>query len=198
MLILVIPILVYLLSFSSIIYNEQFIEEKLEESGRFFYSQEINSQVISYLASPDETKLISLDVFNERERQHLLDVKVLVHNAFDFLFLLLVFFFVLVCYNHKLNKGRNWGQILVYSGMITAGLPVFLYFMPFEFLFAAFHSVFFAGKSWIFAQGSALTEVYPIEFWQSVSFSLFLRSAAAGWILILAGMYSLRKKLPVV
>jgi len=164
----------------------------------FLHSKEVNSYVIQYLADPDETELIKLDVFNEKEQAHLLDVKVLVHRVFDALFILLFLFLVLVYYNHQLNKSRNWGKILIYSGMITAAIPLFLYFFPFDFIFTSFHNIFFAQGSWMFAQGSALTEIYPFEFWYNVSFGLFLRSAIAGWIMIITGLWIVRKKLFVV
>lgn len=183
---MLIPVIVYLLSFSSIIYNKPFIEKQLEKSGLFFHAKEVNSLVIDYLMDEGEAKLINLDVFDENEEQHLLDVKVLVHRTFDFLFLLLVLFFVLVYFNYK--NSSDFSKILIYSGMITIAAPLILYFVPFEALFVNFHNIFFAEGSWVFPPGSSLIQIYQYEFWYNTSFSLFLRGFAAGWALVVIGL----------
>lgn len=184
-LIVLIPILVYLLGFSSIIYNAPFIEKQMESAGIIGYSKDVNAFVVTYIMNPDETRLLGLDIFSEKEKQHLLDVKKLVHRAFDALFLLLVLFFVLAYYNKKLNKGKNWQKILLYSGMIAVAIPIILYIIPFEPLFTTFHNIFFADGSWVFAPGSALIQIYPFEFWYNAAFALFLRGFVTGWLLIL-------------
>jgi integral membrane protein (TIGR01906 family) len=186
-LIVLIPIVVYLLSFSSLIYNTHDIEKHMEKSGLVMHAKTINSFVVHYMMDPGETRLLQLEVFSEKEKQHLLDVKILVHRTFDFLFLLLVLFFVLVYYNRKINKSKNWSRLLIYAGMIAVAIPIVLYFIPFEPLFTAFHNIFFAKCSWVFAPGSAIIQIYPFDFWHSISFSLFLRGFVTGWLLIFAG-----------
>jgi len=186
-LIVLMPIIVYLLSFGSLIHNVPAIEKHMEKSGIIGYSKTVNSFVVYYLMDPDETRLLELEIFSEEEKQHLLDVKILVHRAFDFLFLMLVSFFVLIYFNHKFSKSKNFSKILVYSGMITAAIPIILYFIPFGLLFSAFHSIFFAEGSWVFAQGSALVQIYPFGFWYSIAFSFFLRGFVTGWLLIITG-----------
>ena len=186
-LIILIPVLIYLLSFSSVIYNQEFIESQMKKSGLVRYSLEVNSLVVGYLAEEDEAGLLELEVFNEKEKQHLLDVKKVIHRTFDVLFLLLAIFFALVYYNYKLNNNKNWQKILIYSGMIAVALPIVLYFIPFETLFAAFHNIFFADGSWVFAPGSALIQIYPFDFWHNAAFGLFLRGFVTGWLLIILG-----------
>jgi len=187
LIVMLIPVIVCLLSFSSVVYDRQQIESHMEKAGLFFNAKEINSYVVHYLASPDETELIKLDVFDAKEQQHLLDVKKAFHRVFDALFIVLAVFFCLAYFNHKLSKSRNWGRILIYSGMISAAVPIILCILPFDFLFTHLHSVFFAQGSWVFPAGSALVQIYPLEFWQSISFSLFLKVFVTGWVLILAG-----------
>jgi integral membrane protein (TIGR01906 family) len=185
-LVILIPVIIYLLSFSSIIYNKPFIDKQLEKSGLFFHAKEVNSLVIDYFMDGSEG-MINLDVFDEKEEQHLLDVKVLINRVFDFLFLLLVLFFALAYINWKNNS--DFRKIMVYSGMITIAIPIILYFVPFGTFFTAFHNIFFAEGSWVFSPGSALVQIYPFEFWYNTSFSLFLRGFAAGWVLAVVGYF---------
>lgn len=187
LLVLIIPVIVYLLSFSSIIYNKQFIEKQMGESGLLFHAKKINSFVIDYLMEKDETELLQMEVFSDEEKQHLLDVKILIHRVFDFLFLMLVLFFILIYFNCKINKNKNLYRILIYSGIITVAVPLIMYLVPFETFFTAFHQIFFAQGSWVFPAGSALVQLYPPDFWYRASFSLFLRGFVTGWLLILLG-----------
>ena len=186
-LIAVIPIIVYLLSFSSVIYNKGFIEQNMRKAGLMGYALEMNSHVVDYLMDKDEEKFVDLEIFDEKEKSHLLDVKILVHRIFDFLFVLLVLFFLLVYFNNKLNKGKNWGKILIYSGMASVLLPIILYFIPFNAVFNVFHGIFFAPGSWVFPSNSALIQMYPFDFWYNSSFGLFLRGFLTGWLLIALG-----------
>lgn len=160
----------------------------MEESGLFFHAKEINSYVIDYLRDKNETSFIGLDVFSEKEEKHLLEVKILIHRTFEFLFLMLVLFFILIYYNYEFNKNENLDKVLLYSGMLTVAILVLLYFIPFELVFTAFHKIFFAQGSWIFPPNSALIQIYPFDFWHSISFSLFSRGFIAGWLLIAAGL----------
>jgi integral membrane protein (TIGR01906 family) len=186
-LVIIIPVLVYLLSFSSIVYNKPFIEKQMQKQEMYRYSLVMNSYVIDYLMDKDEGELIQLEIFDEKEKQHLLDVKKVVHRAFDILFLLLVLFFFLVYFDYSFDKSGNWQKILIYSGMITVAIPIILYLLPFDFVFTVFHNIFFACGSWVFAPGSALIQMYPFGFWHDTAFALFFRGFVTGWLLILAG-----------
>ncbi len=195
LLVIVIPILVYLLSFSSIAYNAEFVEKRMGSKwGRQQYKT-VNSVVLYYLMFPDEEKPLNLSVFTGEEKQHLLDVKVLMHRIFDFLFVMLVLFFCLLALNSKFSKnGKRYSKILLYSGIITAAIPIVLYLIPFDALFASFHGIFFAPGTWVFPKDAVLLQIYPYEFWKSAAFSLFLRGFVTGWLLILAGFIVGKKK----
>ncbi len=132
----------------------------------------------------NESALIGLDIFDEKEKSHLLDVKKVVHRTLDALFILLVLFFYLA----YAYDGRKWGHVLIYSGMIAAALPIILYFIPFDFVFTVFHNIFFECGTWVFASGSALIQMYPFGFWHDAAFGFFLRGFFAGWLLIAFGL----------
>jgi len=93
-----------------------------------------------------------------------------------------------------LGKGESWRKILLYSGIITAAIPIILYLIPFGLLFSTVHSVFFAPGTWVFPKDAVLLQVYPIGFWKSAAFSLFLRGFVTGWLLILAGFIVGKRK----
>lgn len=159
------------------------IDEKMEQSGLFFHAKDMNSKVIDYLMEEGDDE-ISIDIFSEKEKSHLLDVKILVKNVFAVLFFLLISFFV-IAYHYK----GEWGDVMLYSGIIAAAVPVILYFVPFDLFFVFFHKIFFEPFSWTFPADSALIQLYPFQFWEKITFSFFLRGFFAGIILIASGLY---------
>lgn len=184
LLIILIPAVVYMLSFSSMVYEVPVIEKHMENAGLIGHAMTINSFVVTYLMNSDETGVLELEIFTDSEKQHLLDVKKVIHRTFDVLFFCLLWLFGLFWYNHKLNKSRNLGKILIYSGMITAAVPLIFTVMPFGLFFNLFHGIFFAPGTWTFPAGSALIQIYPIYFWKSAIFGFFLRGFVTGWLLI--------------
>ena len=194
LLVIAIPILAYILSFSSLMHNAEFVEKGM--GGRWEDEQynAINSFVAYYLMDPDEERLIGLESFSEEEQQHLLDVKKVFHRAFDLLFLIVGMVLALAYFNNAAGKGESWRKILLYSGIITAAIPIILYLIPFGLLFSTVHSVFFAPGTWVFPKDAVLLQVYPIGFWKSAAFSLFLRGFVTGWLLILAGFIVGKRK----
>lgn len=187
LLIILIPAVVYMLSFSSMVYEVPVIEKHMENAGLIGYAKTVNSFVVYYLMSPDDGGVLELEIFSEAEKQHLLDVKKLVHRTFDVLFFCLLWLFGMFYYNHKTAKSRNLSKILLYAGMIAVAIPIVFAVIPFDAFFTLFHSIFFAPGTWTFPANSALIQIYPFSFWKSVAFGFFLRGFVTGWLLIGAG-----------
>ncbi|MBD3318754.1 DUF1461 domain-containing protein [Candidatus Woesearchaeota archaeon] len=101
---------------------------------------------------------------SNREAEHILDVKILLHLllAASALYLLVFLFSI----DHI-----NMTKVLLYGSSITLGLLALSTLIPFTTLFVFFHELFFTPGSWTFASDSALIRAYP--------FGFFLRFASA-------------------
>ncbi len=126
-------------------------------------------------------------LFNERELEHMQDVKRITRDGLRLWYLTLAMLLGLGAW----ARARQWLpaflQGLWRGGWLTIGLAgavglVVLVGMTaspdlFWNFFTAFHGIFFQGDSWLFAYSDTLIRLYPIRFWQDA----FL--AAAGIVL---------------
>src|SRR5512137_1523919 len=162
-------------------------EERIKWAG-FSVKYLLNDSEIEYLGQlrfEDQTPL-----FNERELEHMLDVKTVVQQAMRVLYVM-VFLLVglglwayfgkwMVAYRSGLSRG-GWLTVGVLVGI---GLFAAVSFWQF---FTFFHSLFFAGRSWIFNYSDTLIRLFPLRFWQDVILFIFgvalLAGAGLGWFL---------------
>lgn len=107
--------------------------------------------------------------YNDRELSHMLDVKILINNAFTvFFFLLIVLVAVGVFARRKKRLGDYW-RALSRGGLLTIILiAVVLVFviLSFSSLFTQFHRLFFTGDTWLFEYSDTLIRLFPMQFWQ--------------------------------
>jgi integral membrane protein (TIGR01906 family) len=156
----------------------------------------LNSDGIEYFDS------FTLDsgepMHNERELQHMQDVKVLVQkswSAFRIGFVFLIFFLLILGkaqgYDsawESLRKGFLW--TLIFLGILVLGIIV-----AFGFLFVGFHKLFFQGDTWIFKYSDTFIRLYPERFWRDVFiFVAFLTAAISGSLYWITGKVVKRMK----
>jgi integral membrane protein (TIGR01906 family) len=133
----------------------------------------LNSQGISFLA---EKKLDDGNpLFNERELDHMQDVKQLIHGM---LIAWVVTGAFLVAsrfiYGACKSSAMFWSAISV-GGWITTGLVVTILMgvlLNFDVLFTDFHLLFFTGDSWLFYTSDTLIRLFPMDFWSNLFVAL--------------------------
>ncbi len=119
----------------------------------------------SVLSDSGMEEFKSSGLFNEREIKHMKDVKRLLSFFFGFLYIalpiwLLGFF--------SLKSIKDMGKVLFFGGFL---LEVFVLFVliasavNYDWLFTAFHNLFFDPYSWRFRDEDMLLRVYPMDFW---------------------------------
>lgn len=108
-------------------------------------------------------------LYIERELSHMLDVKILVKNMISAWVILGVALGLagiafwrtgkLTAFRAALGRGGKWtiGLIVV----ILAGVAI-----SFNWLFTAFHKLFFTGDSWLFLYSDSLIRLFPMVFWR--------------------------------
>ncbi len=136
------------------------------------------------LTFPDGSPL-----FNQRELAHMDDVKQVTQMLMRFGLALLIVFALSVlllavdggqrrALLRALFNGSALTALLILAGLVAVALA-------FDWLFTAFHGLFFEGTSWVFPTSDTLIRLYPEQFWVD-AFALTFGAALAEAILIAA------------
>jgi integral membrane protein (TIGR01906 family) len=134
----------------------------------------VNDSDISYLG-----KLKFEDgspIFNERELNHMADVKKVVHNALQAWYVslaILILLFALAytgkwlgMYMQGLRRGGLWMIGLALALGLVAAIGIVANPDVFWEFFTLFHQLFFTGDSWLFYYSDSLIRLFPIRFWE--------------------------------
>lgn len=108
-------------------------------------------------------------IYNERELQHMLDVKNVVQMLLRVWYAHLALLVLLGLWAWRSGEmacfraGLRWGGFLTVGLLAALGAFAAVSFWQF---FAWFHSLFFEGDSWIFRYDDTLIRLFPLRFWQ--------------------------------
>jgi integral membrane protein (TIGR01906 family) len=108
-------------------------------------------------------------LYNNRELQHMLDVKYVVKGANRVLAVSLVILVILGIWSwlgkwfDLYLKGLQRGGVLT---LIFIGLIILFVLVAFNYLFVIFHEIFFKAGTWTFLYSDTLIRLFPERFWQ--------------------------------
>jgi integral membrane protein (TIGR01906 family) len=182
---------IYLASANSVIYNEQFYNQEFDKFNTYdkiSNADEISDSIIGFFQNNGEL----YNGFNEKETNHMNDVKLLVNKTDNLLFIfsiiLIVILSVLLFYNKNINK-------LIISAGIT-GLVVPIPFLLFNFsnVFTKFHLIFFPQGNWQFPLDSLLIQLFPNQFFYDAVVLIILKTSIFSILLIILGFYLVNKR----
>lgn len=108
-------------------------------------------------------------IYNQREVSHMLDVKILVKQALQWFYLILIGYILIIIWAKMKNQlylvwdsaSKGGWLTLVFIGAILAAVVI-----SFDALFTAFHKVFFTGDTWLFYYSDTLIRLFPMRLWQ--------------------------------
>lgn len=134
----------------------------------------VNNADISYLGDlrfEDGTPL-----YDERQLSHMEDVKRVTQGALRVWYVSLALLAALGAWARYGTWWRAYLLGLMRGGWLMVGLAVTIGLIVlvgmavnpnvFDVFFAAFHSLFFEGDSWLFLYSDTLIRLFPIRFWQ--------------------------------
>jgi len=123
----------------------------------------LNDADINFLANQHFTD--GTPLFNSRELSHMVDVKNVVKPSLTIGYLACGLFVLIgiVLSIPLLIKGIRLGAWVLLGLIASIGIFALVSFWNF---FAAFHSLFFQGESWIFSYSDTLIRLFPLRFWQ--------------------------------
>ncbi len=193
---IIIPILIYL-SVSYIVFNdENYFDEKL-----FEYKSEqkvpnakiIHEKVFSFLKNEDASLP---GEFNEKEKQHLADVRSMINAAKLVLLVSLALFLSMMVASGFFLRAKGiilnfFGKIIVYGAILAILISIALFFMinsSFGAAFEKFHQVFFTAGTYSFdPQNDIITKIYPEQLFMDAGLRVSKLVLAVSAVLIIIG-----------
>lgn len=198
LMILILPFLLFLafvnfLGFSSSFYQEKFLEygvkNEVPEAGLF------HDKIIGFIRGKSSELPIEL---NEREKQHLLDVRNLIGLSTILLYALIALFTVLLIISALILKINSRildfvGKVLVFGGLLTISLAAILFFLinsNFSSAFETFHNIFFKQGTYAFDPAKEmLVRLYPEQLFMDLGLGISKGVFFASIIFIFAGVF---------
>jgi integral membrane protein (TIGR01906 family) len=108
-------------------------------------------------------------LYNDRELQHMLDVKNVVKGAMRVLAVSLVLLVVLGLWAWRGKWFTTYIKGLQRGGIVNLffiGLIILFVLVAFDYLFVLFHEIFFKAGTWTFLYSDTLIRLFPERFWQ--------------------------------
>ena len=202
LLILILPVLIFLVSVNLAAFDNSFYSKKFREYGitnKIPDAEALNAKVMGFITG--ESNAIS-KVFNERERQHLADVRNLARNSNIAIYILVVLFVLLLVLFGLLLREESHiagliGKTLVYGGVFAIAAAIVLLLLAlfnFNYAFDSFHKIFFQQGTYSFnPENELIVRLYPEQIFRDLGIkiikTIFLISSIAiilGFILLSA------------
>lgn len=200
LLIIEIPFILYLFNSNLVAFNEKFYKKEFLKYNIYqkFPDKDIdaiNSNLLDYLRYDKTDEYIKIDLFNQEEKEHLLDVKNLIQKSMIFLNTLIILVIILIAalflidkkkFIRKLSLAFIWGGIIT---LIDALCFALLIKINFNFIFTLFHKLFFKQGTWLFEAGSNIIKLYPSEFFSDIALHIATKTLILAFIFTIMGLF---------
>ena len=169
-LVIIIPAMIFLLAMNAAGFDNSFYSQKFSEYG---VDKNIPKAGLIHQKVMDFIKGNSDDLpaeFNEKEKQHLLDVRKLIGFGTALMYILILLFILLLVLSAFTLKASTYvnmfvGKVLLFGGLLTLGLALLIFALisaDFDSSFESFHKLFFDYGTYSFDSGRELiVNLYP-------------------------------------
>lgn len=197
LLILIIPLLLFIFvlnfyGFDSTFYQEKFREYQVQKNtSEAIY---IHETLINFIRGKNNQ---IPDEFNERERQHLWDVRSIVKISTILLYIFIILFVILLLASAFILKINNLvtnfvGKVLVFGGFLTIALAAILFLFissDFSATFESFHRILFEKGSYIFdPKKDLIVNLYPEQLFMELGAKISRGVLVTSIIIIIIGL----------
>lgn len=196
LMILILPFLLFLIvfnfyGFNNIFYQQKFSEYKVQQDVPEALS--LHEKVINFITGEKEELPAE---FNEREKQHLFDVRKAVRISTILLYIVIILFVLLLVVSAFILKVNNYitnfvGKVLVFGGFLTVMLAVALFFLinsDFSKTFESFHNLLFEKGTYTFDPAKEMiVKLYPEQLFMDLGLRISKNILIASIIVILLG-----------
>lgn len=185
--ILLVLIIIILLNFRFIVFNERYYNKEFTKLGikNIFQENDLKSRLSNLLNFFKDKEDLNSGFFNQKERLHLVDVKKLINYSFKVLYssLILMILFLIIIRDKRLIL-----NILVYgpSSAVLLILLLFLIFsLNFSYAFLNFHLITFSNNYWqLNPETDKLIVMFPEEFFYDITIKILFNGLITSLILL--------------
>jgi len=125
-------------------------------------------------------------LFNIRELQHMLDVRILTGSSLAIWRGLIIFFILALLFFLISNDFEQFVRSIrlgvLVTGLIITTVLIFVS-INFNLIFTKFHEIFFEGDTWLFYTTDNLIRLFPLRFWRDIFIFIGMSSVLNGTIL---------------
>lgn len=194
--------IIFLSSLFSMLYNLNYYDKKYEQYGVYnIFSKEralnATQNLFSYFQDNQE---LDMKFYNEQEKNHLYDVKILLQNAKLYYYLGTTVFWIMLILYYLFNRKELtifFSSIMLYSGIFTVSAIIILNLIflltNFDFLFLKFHEMFFTGNYAFDPAVSNMKSLFPDIFFRDIGLNIILKTFLKGLVLIVTGHIFMKK-----
>jgi integral membrane protein (TIGR01906 family) len=169
----------------------------------------VNSADISFLGNlrfpagqkaPEPSCQFMIDcthLYNDRELEHMLDVKIVVKGAIRVLEISVLILALLGLWAWRGKWAEDYLRGLQRGGILTLlfiGLVILSVLVAFNYIFIIFHEIFFKAGTWTFLYSDTLIRLFPERFWQDTFLMVGGLSAALALVFYFVFRRVLRKR----
>ena len=193
-LILIIPFLIFLGAANLVVFDKPYYAGKLSEYKIGIPdANSANEMTIDFISGKND-KLP--DVYSEREKQHLLDLKHAIRTSAIMLHILIFLFILLLIASIFTLKAsslvKNFaGKILIFGGFLTILLSAILFLLVnynFSSAFESFHSLIFKKGTYTFdPEKEIIVRLYPEQLFMDLGLRISKLAIISSIIIILLG-----------
>lgn len=170
------------------------LEERLHWAN-YSLSYLLNQADISFLSSQSLSN--GQPLYNPRELRHMIDVKNLVQLMIRVWAGLLLLYLVVGLWAWRTQQTRAFWLAISRGGWLTLGLVLLILMgvvVSFNWLFTAFHRLFFEGDTWLFHYSDTLIRLFPLRFWQDAFTAMGLLTISMALVAAFGGKRLAQRK----
>ena len=200
LLVLIFPLLIFLVIFNFTGFNENYFRQKFSDYGINDASLiSIHEKILNFVKGNNNELPNEL---NEREKQHLLDVRKAINYSAILLYVLIALFVILLVISALTLKANNYitnfvGKVLVFGGFLTimlAGALLILIYFDFSSVFEGFHLMLFQQGTYTFDPvKEMLVRLYPEQLFMDLGLRISKGVFFVSIIFILIGVFLMLK-----
>ena len=199
-LVIIIPAMIFLLVMNAAGFDNSFYSQKFSEYG---VDKNIPKAGLIHQKVMDFIKGNSDDLpaeFNEKEKQHLLDVRKLIGFGTALMYILILLFILLLVLSAFTLKASTYvnkfvGKVLLFGGLLTLGLALLIFALisaDFDSSFESFHKLFFDYGTYSFDSGRELiVNLYPEQLFMDLGIRVSKWVIAGAILVVLMGLFFL-------
>jgi len=195
LIIVFVPLIIILLGFRIIVYNQSFYEKEFQKNNVYetFPEQTVDIEVGNLFNYLINDKKLDTTFFNEKEKSHLKDVKDMIDSAINLLLILILLFFILLIYFYNTKQLIIFFNSLMLGSFLSIFLILIIFLLSlsnFDDLFLNFHLISFNNDLWLLnPETDNLIKLFPQQFFYDALSRIVIYSLIISVLVLIFSFY---------